>query len=83
MSRPMNTISISFEIAPGDALILEKHKKENESISEAAERLLYECLSRLEVMTDEEKTLEGIYVRLGYLQRSLMNMSMLLPYKPF
>ena len=80
----MSNISISFDLASADAAILLKHKKENESASETAERLLYECLNRLETLTDEERTLEGIYMKLGYLQRSLMNMSMLLPYKqPF
>lgn len=80
----MTTVPISFKITSADAVILSKHKKENESASETAERLLYECLSRIESLTDEERTLEGIYVKLGYLQQSLMNMSMLLPYKqPF
>jgi hypothetical protein len=78
----MPHITISFEIRSANAEIFLKYKKENESDSEAAERLLYECLSRLEAFTDEERTLEGIYVKLGNLQRSLMNMSMLLPYKP-
>lgn len=80
----MAIIPISFDLTAADAAILAKYKKEDESESETAERLLYEYLSRLETMTDEEKTLEGIYVKLVYLQRSLMNITMLLPYKqPF
>ena len=80
----MAKLPISFEIRTDDALILSKYKKENESESQAAERLLYERLNALETITDEERTLEGIYIKLGCLQRSLMNMSMLLPYKqPF
>jgi len=78
----MPHIPISFEIRSANAEIFVKYRKEGETDSETAERLIYECLSRLEALTDEERTLEGIYVKLGYLQRSLMNMSMLLPYKP-
>lgn len=78
----MAKLTISFEIRADDALILSKYKKENESESQTAERLLYERLNVLETITDEERTLEGIFVKLGCLQRSLMNMSMLLPYKP-
>ena len=78
----MTKLPISFEIKADDALILSKYKKEKESESQAAERLLYERLNALETITDEERTLEGIYIKLGCLQRSLMNMSMLMPYKP-
>jgi hypothetical protein len=78
----MPNLPISFEIGSANAEIFAKYRKENETDAEAAERLLYERLSRLESLTDEERTLEGIYVKLGNLQRSLMNMSMLLPYKP-
>ena len=78
----MPKLPISFEIKTDDALILSKYKKEGESESQTAERLLYERLNVLETITDEERTLEGIFIKLGHLQRSLMNMSMLMPYKP-
>ena len=78
----MTTVPISFNLTSADAVILAKHKKENESESQTAERLLYERLNALENITDEERTLEGIFIKLSNLERSLMNMSMLMPYKP-
>jgi hypothetical protein len=80
----MPNLPISFEIRSANAEIFLKYKKEGETDAEAAERLLYERLNLLESFADnaEEKTLENIYVRLGYLQRSIAAMSALLPYKP-
>ena len=82
--KKMSNLNISFEIKSIDAEILLKHKRENESESQAAERLFYERLNAIENLTDEQRTLEGIYIKLEMLQRSLMNLTMLMPYKqPF
>jgi hypothetical protein len=80
----MPNLPISFEIRSANAEIFVKHKKENETDAEAAERLLYERLNLLESFAEnaEERNLENIYVRLGYLQQSIATMSALLPYKP-
>jgi hypothetical protein len=80
----MPNIPISFEIRSANAEIFLKYKKENESDSQAVERLLYERLNLLESFAEnaEERNLENIYVRLGYLQKSIATMSALLPYKP-
>ena len=80
----MPHIPISFEIRSANAELFVKHKKLGETDSQAVERLFYERLNLLESFADnaEEKTLENIYVRLGYLQKSLATMSALLPYKP-
>ena len=80
----MPNIPISFEIRSANAEVFVKYKKENETDAEAAERLLYERLNLLESFAEnaEERNLENIYVRLGYLQKSIATMSALLPYKP-
>ena len=80
----MPHITISFEIRSSNAEIFVKYRKENETDAEAVERLLYERLNLLESFAEnaEERNLENIYVRLGYLQKSIATMSALLPYKP-
>jgi hypothetical protein len=80
----MPNIPISFEIRSSNAEIFVKYRKEGETDSQAVERLLCERLNLLESFAEnaEERTLENIYVRLGYLQKSIATMSALLPYKP-
>ncbi len=80
----MPHLPISFEIRSANAEIFVKYKKEGETDSEAVARLLYERLNVLDSFADnaEQKTLEDIYIRLGYIQKSIATMSALLPYKP-
>lgn len=80
----MPHIPISFEIRSSNAEIFVKYRKEGETDSQAVERLLCERLNLLESFAEnaEQRNLEDIYIRLGYLQKSIATMSALLPYKP-
>lgn len=73
-------ISLSASATTLDAI--KKYKKENESLDEAALRLLNERLNALEVMTDEQYTLESISTQLFQIHRMIFNIGMRIPLPP-
>lgn len=78
----MKEYHITFSASQTTLDALKKHKKENESIDEAASRLLNERLNALEIMSDEQYTLESISTQLFQIHRMIFNIGMRIPLPP-
>lgn len=79
----MKNTTISLSLTPNAANILLRHKKEEESLEQAAQRIFYERLDTIDNLTEEQLTLENISGQLSDIQQKIFNIGMRIPLQSF